>query len=109
MGLRGSGAAEGGEALKLDTLLPDKLLLPSVGGKEMYTYGLLVGKLVGNKMVSLQCSEHTIAKITQFQWCRKDVPACEHFHCNITPPNLYDGCSKSFTEIKSEVGRENCC
>ena len=58
MGLRGSGAAEGGEALKLDTLLPDKLLLPSVGGKEMYTYGLQVGKLVGNKTVSLQYSEH---------------------------------------------------
>ena len=68
----------------MDTLLLDKLLLPSVGGKEMYTYGLLVGKLVGNKTVSLQYSEHTNAKITEFQRCRKDVPASERFHCNIT-------------------------
>ena len=42
----------------MDTLLLDKLLLPLVGGKEMYTYGLQVGKLVGNKTVSLQYSEH---------------------------------------------------
>ena len=48
MGLRGTGAAEGAEALKLGTLLLDRLLLPSVGGKEMYTHGLLVDKLVHN-------------------------------------------------------------
>ena len=74
-----------------------------MGGKEIYTHGLLVGKLVGNKTVSLQYSEHTNEKITEFQRCRKDVPASERFHCNITPPNLFDGCFESFTEIKSEV------
>ena len=59
MGLRGTGAAEGAEALKLGTLLLDRLLLPSVGGKEMYTHGLLVDKLVHNNSVNNKCKNHT--------------------------------------------------